>query len=72
MVEKSKVEVREEFDTNAIKWGYRVGITDTAIAKPLYWCVLNIYNLQQQLEKIIKSLEKVESIFKEKKIDEEK
>jgi hypothetical protein len=46
--EKSKVEIRMEFDKNAIEWGQRVGITDPAIVKVLYWCVLNIYNLSSK------------------------
>ena len=58
MIEKKgKVETRKEFDENAIKWGYRVGITDVATAKSLYWCVLNIYSLQNEFIRMGKSLD---------------
>jgi len=46
--EKSKVGVRKEFDGNAIKWASRIGIEDVAVAKTLYWCVLNIYKLMSE------------------------
>jgi len=46
--EKSKVEVRKEFDENAIQWASRIGIEDVAVAKTLYWCVLNIYKLMSE------------------------
>jgi len=52
--EKTKPEIRKEFDDNAIKWAARIGIEDVAVAKTLYWCVLNIYTLQQEVDKLKK------------------
>ena len=70
--EKSKVETRQEFDTNAIKWGYRVGITDAAVAKSLYWCVLNIYSIQKTLDNVQKILDEIKKNFEDKKKEEDK
>jgi len=57
--EKSKVETRKEFDENAIKWGIRIGVTDTAIAKTLYWCVLNVYAMQQDFAEMKEILDRI-------------
>jgi len=65
MTSKSKTQIRQEFDDNAINWAARVGIEDVAIAKTIYWCVLNIYNMQQEINTLKETIE----LTKEKNSD---
>jgi len=65
MTSKRKTQIRQEFDDNAINWAARVGIEDVAIAKTIYWCVLNIYNMQQEINTLKETIE----LTKEKNSD---
>ena len=62
MTEQSKVEIRKEFDEKAIQWGLRTGVTDTAVAKVLYWCVVNVYALQSKIEEIREVVDRIENL----------